>query len=115
MAYAFLYLHFGKFGICSGLVGSNNHCIVNSDDLLVLEFLGSFLGVTGLIMSSVKLKQNIIFSDAHSALCLAVAAIRHWALVNTYVFIRSLAVIFLTGQLPKMKISLLGFLAGRLE
>jgi hypothetical protein len=66
-------------------------------------------------MRSVKLKPNLSFPYAHSALCLAVAVIGNWALVNTYVFILSLAVIFLTGQLPKMNVSLLGFVAGRLE
>jgi hypothetical protein len=88
---------------------------VDSNDLLVLEILGPFIGVTGLIMRSVELKPNIIFPNAHSAPSSARAAISHWALVNTYVFIRSLAVIFLTGQLPKMNVSLLGFVAGRLE
>ncbi len=39
----------------------------------------------------------------------------HWALVNTYVFILSLAVKFLAGQLPKMNVSHLGFVAGHLE
>jgi hypothetical protein len=96
------------------MVGSNNHGIVDSYDLLVLEFLGSFCGVTGLIMLSVKLKPNICFPIAHSAFCIAAAAISHWALVNTYVFIQSLAVIFLTGQ-QKMNVRILGFVARRLE
>ncbi len=60
----------------------DNHRLVDSYDLLVLEFLGPFLSVTGLIMRSVELKPNIIFPDAHSAPRSARAAISHLALVN---------------------------------
>ncbi len=84
--------------------------------MLVVEFLGPFLGVTGLIMSSVELKpNNIIFPDAHSAQSSARAPISNWALVNSYGFIQSLAIIFLAVQLPKVNVSLFGFVAGRLE
>ncbi len=88
---------------------------MESNDLLVLEILGSFLGVTGLIMRSVELKPNIIFPDTHSAPRSARAAISYWALVNSYGFIRSLAIIFLAVQLPKVNVSLFGFVSGRLE
>ncbi len=88
---------------------------MDSDDLLVLECFESFVGVTGLIMRSVKLQTIISFPNAHSALCLEFAVISHRALVNTKVFIRSLVIIFLTGQLPKMNVSLFQFVARHLE
>ncbi len=72
----------------------------------VLEFLGLFLSMIGIIMRSVELKPIIIFPDAHSAQQSARAAISHWALVNSYGCIRSLAMIFLAVQLPKVNISL---------
>ncbi len=65
---------------------------MDSYHLLVLEFLGPFLGVTGLIMRSVELKLNIIFPNAHSAPCSARAAKSHWVLVNSYGFIRLMKV-----------------------
>ncbi len=46
---------------------------------------------------------------------MARAAISHWALVNSYGFIRSLAIIFLDVQLPKVNVSLFGFVSRHLE
>jgi hypothetical protein len=66
-------------------------------------------------MRFMELKPNIILPDAHSAPRSARAAISQWALINSYGFIGSLAIIFLAVQLPKVNVSLFGFVAGSLE
>ena len=69
-------------------LGGNNHRLVDSYDLLVIEYLvllslAFSRGVTGLIMRSVKLEPNRIFPDAYSAPRSAFAAMSHWTLVNS--------------------------------
>jgi hypothetical protein len=49
----------------SAATGSNNYCVMDGNDLLVLEFLALVIHVTVLIVIPSKFKQLVIFSSAY--------------------------------------------------